>query len=131
MAKALKIPKKIGGVKVPKQLRKSGKSLTKLLDSPVGRQALAAALTAAAGVLAGSNKTVREGIGEAGSAVAQTGSAVAHTGSGAAGLVRDVAQAAVGAVAETVADKARDLIGPGGKDQRHGDKHGFAGNKAH
>jgi hypothetical protein len=124
MAKALKIPKKIAGMKVPKQLRKSGKSLTKMLDSPIGRQALAAALTAAAGVLAGSNKTVREGIGEAGSAVAQTGS-------GAAGLVREVAQAAVGAVADTVADKARDLIGPGGKDQRHGDKHGFAGNKAH
>jgi hypothetical protein len=46
MAK-LKIPRKIGGVKIPKVLRKS-KSVDTLLNSSVGRELLAGALVAGA-----------------------------------------------------------------------------------
>ena len=98
MAKAFKLPKKIGGVKVPKHLRKSSKSLAGFLESPLGREVIAAALTAMAGVLA-SNRQARE-------AVADTGRDVGHAGSKAAGAVgtvaRTVAEAAIGAVADAV-----------------------------
>ncbi len=98
MAKGFKLPKKIGGVKVPRHLRKSSRSLAGFLASPLGRELAAAALTAMAGVLAG-NKQARE-------AVADTGRDMAHTGGKAAGaagsVARTVAEAAIRAVADTV-----------------------------
>lgn len=98
MAKAFKLPKKIGGVKVPKHLRKSSKSLAGFLSSPLGREVAAAALTAMAGALVG-NKQARE-------AVADTGRDVGYAGTKAAGAVgsmaRTVAEAAIGAMADAV-----------------------------
>ncbi|WP_448188521.1 hypothetical protein [Azospirillum sp. sgz301742] len=101
MAKSFKIPKKIAGVKIPRKLRKSGKWLVGFLESPTGREVAAAALTAMAGVLAGSSRPVREAAGDAGRTAAQAGT-------GAAGLMRDMAEAAVGVVSEA----ARDLVSP-------------------
>lgn len=101
MAKSLKIPKMIAGVKVPKRFRRSGKSLVHLLDSPIGRQAAAAALTAAAGVLAGTNRNLRHG-------VEQAGETVAHAATQSGDLVRSMAETAVGAVADT----AREIDAP-------------------
>ncbi|HEX8401837.1 MAG TPA: hypothetical protein VF628_09060 [Allosphingosinicella sp.] len=46
-AKSAKLPKKIGGVKLPKELRKGGGSLVALLNQPLAREiAIAAALAA-------------------------------------------------------------------------------------
>ena len=47
-----KLPKQVAGVKVPKRLRKSGKSFAGLFKSPLGREILADALVAAAGAAA-------------------------------------------------------------------------------
>lgn len=41
----MKIPKKVAGVKVPKQLRKRAKQLVAKAQSPEGREAIAAGLT--------------------------------------------------------------------------------------
>ena len=49
--KAPKVPKKVGGVKVPKNVRKSAKSALKLAQNPVAREVLSAALVAGAAAL--------------------------------------------------------------------------------
>ncbi|AWK88774.1 hypothetical protein [Azospirillum thermophilum] len=107
MAKSFKLPKKIAGVKVPKHLRKSAKSLSAFIETPAGRQALAAALTAMAGVLAGRSTQVQAAAGDAGHAAGQAAS-------GAAGLVREMAGAAV----EVVSDAARDFLTPDQQKER-------------
>ncbi|MFS0772152.1 hypothetical protein [Sphingomonas sp. 1P08PE] len=43
-----KLPKRIGGIKLPKELRRTANSLIEQADSPAGRQVLAAGLTMAA-----------------------------------------------------------------------------------
>ena len=50
--KAAKIPKKIGGLKVPKDLRKSGGKLLRAASSPVGRELIALGLGLAASAAA-------------------------------------------------------------------------------
>ncbi len=51
----LKLPKKVAGVKVPKELRRQAKTLVEFIDSPVGRELAAAGLTLAAAKLAASS----------------------------------------------------------------------------
>ena len=46
--KKAKIPKRIGGVKLPKELRKTGEAILDKANSPQGREMLAAGLTMAA-----------------------------------------------------------------------------------
>ena len=46
----LKVPKRVGGVKLPRMLRKPANRLTKLLDNPLGREVIAEGLVAMAGV---------------------------------------------------------------------------------
>jgi hypothetical protein len=46
-----KVPKEVGGVKVPKGIRKAGKAALKLAEQPVVSEAVAAALLAAAAAL--------------------------------------------------------------------------------
>lgn len=48
----VKIPKTVGGVKVPKKLRKKGKKLIAKANSPEGREAIAAGLAIAGSVIA-------------------------------------------------------------------------------
>lgn len=48
----MKLPKAIGGVKVPKELRQSGEALLAKANSPAGRQMIASGLTIAAGAAA-------------------------------------------------------------------------------
>jgi hypothetical protein len=43
-AKTMKIPKTIGGVKIPKELRKSGNALIEKANSPEGRQVIASGM---------------------------------------------------------------------------------------
>ena len=52
MSKKHKLPKRIAGIKIPKALRKG--SMGRFMASPLGREAAAAALIAAAGALSGS-----------------------------------------------------------------------------
>jgi hypothetical protein len=59
-AKSLKVPKRIAGVKVPKEIRKPVNKALKLADDPQARGLAVAALTAAAAAL-----TARPGEGEA------------------------------------------------------------------
>lgn len=46
--KGFRIPKEIGGVKVPKEARRAGEALIEKVNSPAGRQALASGLAMAA-----------------------------------------------------------------------------------
>jgi hypothetical protein len=46
-----KVPKKVGGVKLPKDLRKTAKSALKIAENPVAREVMAAALVAGVGAL--------------------------------------------------------------------------------
>ncbi len=48
MAKKVKIPKQVAGVKVPKKLRKKAKKAVKMADNPAVREMAVAALGAAA-----------------------------------------------------------------------------------
>lgn len=49
--KKLKVPKRIAGVKVPKQARKTANKALEMAENPLVRQVAAAALTAAAAAL--------------------------------------------------------------------------------
>jgi len=50
--KAPKLPKKVGGVKVPKQLRKTAKSALEIAQNPIARELVSAAVVAGAAALA-------------------------------------------------------------------------------
>lgn len=90
-----KIPKRIAGIKIPKSLRKSGGPIIGLLATPHGREAAAAALSAAATALIGT-PAGRQAAGEAGSAAAGAGSALVggleSVGQAAGAALRQAAQ---------------------------------------
>ena len=72
MSKKLKIPKKIAGVKVPKELRKAGKQLVKLAEEPRARDIALAALAAGLAARKDSRKAAKEAAVDAGDEVAKT-----------------------------------------------------------
>jgi len=49
--KSPKLPKKVGGMKVPKQLRKTAKDALEIAQNPVARELISAALVAGAAAL--------------------------------------------------------------------------------
>lgn len=57
--KNAKLPKKIGGVKISKKVRKSGNKLIAAASTPAGRELLAAGLVAAGAALAKAQRTRR------------------------------------------------------------------------
>src|SRR5215213_1288509 len=107
MAKKTKAkrPKTIAGVKVPKAVRTSG-LLDELLNSQLGREILAEALVAAAGAVASVLMKKRPSADK----VAQAGGAIVDKGAEDASATKDLAQTAVGAVTEVVADAARLIL---------------------
>ena len=107
MAKKTKAkrPKTIAGVKVPKAVRTSG-LLDELLNSQLGREILAEALVAAAGAVASVLMKKRPSADQ----VAQAGETIVEMGAEAASATKDLAQTAVGAVTEAVADAARHIL---------------------
>jgi hypothetical protein len=116
MAKKYKIPKKVVGFNVPKQVRKSP-ILKMLLGSETGRrilgEALVAGAAAAAAVLAGSK---REEIAEAGEGVAKTSRRAGN-------IAVTAMQDAAGAMTHVIGDAARELlpagvVDPKGKSKR-------------
>ncbi len=100
-----KLPKTIAGVKVPKAVRTSS-LLDELLNSPLGREILAEALVAAAGAVATVLMKKRPSAGQ----VANAGKTIVNTGAEATSATKDLAQTAVGAVTEVVADAARHIL---------------------
>ncbi|MBK1836572.1 hypothetical protein JHL17_04035 [Azospirillum sp. YIM B02556] len=88
----LKLPKKIAGIKIPKQLRKPSGSLLAFLETAEGREIAAGALVAIAGALTGGGR-IKKAAAEAGHQASQAGS----TGGT---IARDVVEAAVGAIAD-------------------------------
>jgi hypothetical protein len=79
MAKSLKIPKKVAGVKLPKKVRKRAKKAIKAGASPVVREIAAAALGAAA-AKAGSSGRARAHIHIDGGKIGETIRAAAIDG---------------------------------------------------
>ena len=95
------VPKKVAGVKVPRQVRES-KSLATLLTSGLGREILADALIAAAGAAAAALTRTR--------AAQEAGQAVAQASTQAASATGDAVQTAAGAVANVVSEAARTFL---------------------
>lgn len=65
-----KLPKRVAGVKLPKQVRRAGGAVIAWAMSPAGRQALAPVLAGAAAAIAGT-KQGRKLAADAGSSVAE------------------------------------------------------------
>jgi hypothetical protein len=104
-AAAAKLPKTVAGVKVPKAIRESG-IVAKFLNHPLGRQILADALVAAAGAAAAALVKHRPSARDA----ARAGEAVADKSADVANTTRELVQTAAGAVAEVVADAAKNIL---------------------
>ena len=68
----IKIPKRIGGVKVSKAVRQAGKSALKLAEKPAVSETVAAALLAAAAALRGPPAT-RRAVGAAADSAGEAG----------------------------------------------------------
>jgi hypothetical protein len=98
MAKKFKVPKKIAGVKVPKQLRRDD-------HHPGHRELAAAALIAVAGALL-SNKKVRSTLAAAGEKAAKEGAKAANK---AATKARSVAKDATRSALEAAESTAKSL----------------------
>ena len=98
----MKVPKRIAGFKVPKQIRKSA-LLRGLLASKAGREiagrALVAGATAAAAALVAERREVAEATKKG-----------ARKGARTLGLLSDAAESAVGAAMEVVTDAARAML---------------------
>ncbi|WP_404711429.1 hypothetical protein [Sphingomonas sp. MMS24-J13] len=58
--KTMKLPKRIGGVKLTKELRKAGGRLLETANSPVGRELIAAGLSMAAAAATAAARKERE-----------------------------------------------------------------------
>jgi hypothetical protein len=102
MAKKFKVPKKIAGVKVPKQLRRSE-------HHPGQRELAAAALIAVAGALLG-NKKVRAKLAEVGEKAAKEGSkAATKAAAKARSVAKDATRSAITA-AESTAKRLADSL---------------------
>ncbi|QIA23268.1 hypothetical protein [Mesorhizobium sp. AA22] len=101
-----KLPKKIGGFKVPKPVRKST-LLRSLLASSVGRDLLANAITAGAGAAAAVLVRERAEIADATKSAAKTG---AKKSARVAGLATEMVQSAASAVMGVVSDAAHKVL---------------------
>lgn len=112
-SKPLKLPKRIGGIKVPKFLREPG-TIKGVLDSPVGRAVLAEALIAAAAALK-NYKPVTDMIDGA-------GEAVANAGSDAATAAKDTVQSAASGLADVAAGVIRQIVPTASGDESGADK---------
>jgi hypothetical protein len=76
MAKKIKLPKRILGLRIPKALRRS-KTIEAILSSPLGREIVAGALVAAAGAMATALVENREDLARAGKKGGRTAAGVA------------------------------------------------------
>ncbi|RCS24754.1 hypothetical protein DUT91_04620 [Phyllobacterium salinisoli] len=96
------VPKRVGGVKVPKTLRRS-RMLRALLGTPLGRNVLANALTAAAAAAAAVLVEERHEI-------AQTGKKGLKKSGRTMAIAGDAVQSATNAAMEVLAETAQSLL---------------------
>jgi hypothetical protein len=121
-----KIPKRVAGVKVPKGVRKAGKSALKLAERPVVAEAVAAALLAAAAALrdgGGAKKATKGAGGSAGEAAGAAGKQVSLLGDALRSIAIDVARRTVEAWEESgkkAGKEAGKEPGKGGGGSRQG-----------
>ena len=106
-----KLPKKIGGFKVPRPVRKSP-LLSKLLASQLGRDILANAITAGAGAAAAVLVQERQAIADGSTKAVKEGTKKSKR---AVGIASDVMQSAATAMMGVVADAAKNFIPPKAK----------------
>jgi hypothetical protein len=101
--KSTKLPKTVAGVKIPKKVRKQGGALIAQLNTPLGRELIAAGLVAASAALTRKDDVRSAAAGAAGGAedAAATGARVASQIGG-----------IVGAAANAALDR---LFGPDGE----------------
>jgi hypothetical protein len=78
--KTNKLPKRIAGVKVPKELRDAGGMLGKLARDPAAREVALAALTAALAARKNSRTVARNALAETGEAAGKAGRAAGWVG---------------------------------------------------
>jgi Pyruvate/2-oxoacid:ferredoxin oxidoreductase gamma subunit len=109
-----KIPKKVGGFKVPKSVRKSP-LLGRLVASPFGRDILANAITAGAGAAVAVLVQEREAIAEGSVKAVKKG---ARKSKRAAGIASEAMQSAATAVMGVVADAAKNFMSPKAKTKK-------------
>jgi len=108
--KAKKLPKAIGGVKIPKKVRKQGGELLAKVNTPMGRELVAAGLVAAGAAMARREETRKAAVrlaGEAEDAAAKGARLASEIG----GIV--------GAAANAALDR---LLGSGGGKNEGGDR---------
>ena len=106
MAKNGKLPKRIAGVKIPKEVRKLSGQIYALLGSPVVANIVAAGLIAAADSLA-TSKTAKKAGKAAKHAAADTGEATAEAASAGAVNVANVVAFAAREAARAIKSNAR------------------------
>lgn len=78
--KTNKLPKKIAGVKVPKELRNTGGMLAKLARDPAAQEVALAALTAALAARKETRQAARSAVAEAGEVAEKSGRAASWVG---------------------------------------------------
>lgn len=103
-AKATKLPKRIAGIKLPKELRKSGAALLEKANSPIGREVIAAGITAVVAAAARS-QAGRKVASKAAETTAKTAAKTADVGAQEAKQIADAIGAAAGAVMQRLFEK--------------------------
>jgi hypothetical protein len=118
----VKVPKTVGGLKIPKSLRKSG-TVNTLLNNDLGRTILADVLIAAAGAAAAALVQHRP----TGAQVAHAGEAALDTGQRAVSGTTDAVQAAAGTLGSVFTDAVRSIFPSDGASKKS--KNGKKGKK--
>jgi hypothetical protein len=114
MAKSkVKVPKTVGGLKIPKSLRKSG-AVTMFLNNDLGRNILADVLVAAAGAAAAALVQHRP----TGAQVAHAGEAALDTGQRAVSGTADAVQTAAGTLGSVFTEAVRSIFPSDGTSKR-------------
>jgi hypothetical protein len=117
-----KVPKSVGGWKVPKGLRKSG-VINTLLNNDLGRNILADVLIAAAGAAAAALVQHRP----SGAQVAHAGEAALDTGQRTVSGTADAVQSATGTLGSVFTDAVRSILPSDGTGKKS--KNGKKGKK--
>lgn len=98
-----RIPRKLFGVKIPKNMRKNN-LVKSLLNNPVGRQIIANALVAAAGAAATALVATADGS-------AKAGAGVADARENAGKIAKRALKSAAGALTESLSSAAKSALG--------------------
>jgi hypothetical protein len=128
MAKKIKLPKRVLGVKIPKMLRKSD-LLENLLNTHTGRKIIAESLTAAAAAASAALMATKTETGE------KATSALGDAGAKGTDILKDAVRSATGAMTDAIGNAAKNIMPeskPGSEPKdKVGDIKRRAGTQAH